>query len=415
MNAEIVSVGTELLLGQIANTDAQYISQCLSEIGISVYYHIAVGDNWDRIKDSIDCAAKRSDIIILTGGLGPTVDDLTKEALCEYLDLETVEHKKSLERLLERFNKSGRTLTKNNMKQVLFPVDAVVLDNDCGTAPGMYYERNGQVFIALPGPPSELKPMFSNYVMPLLREKNSAVIKSRVLRVYGIGESMMETMVKDILDSQTNPTVAPLLGNGDVTLRITAMAQSEEEAMKLIEPMENKIRERLGEYIYGVDNDTPESVLVSLLKEKNMKFSAAESCTGGLIASRVTDIPGASDILKESLVTYSNNAKKKYLDVNDDTLKKYGAVSENTAYEMAVGALKNTESNISVAVTGNAGPSVLEDKSVGLVFIATAVKLDDKVMVNVKEYRFVGTRNKIKFSAATSAIIDTINTIKNMR
>ncbi len=415
MNAEIVSVGTELLLGQIANTDAQYISQCLSEIGISVYYHIAVGDNWDRIKDSIDCAAKRSDIIILTGGLGPTVDDLTEEALCEYLDLETVEHKKSLERLLERFNKSGRTLTKNNMKQVLFPVDAVVLDNDCGTAPGMYYERNGQVFIALPGPPSELKPMFSNYVMPLLREKNSAVIKSRVLRVYGIGESMMETMVKDILDSQTNPTVAPLLGNGDVTLRITAMAQSEEEAMKLIEPMENKIRERLGEYIYGVDNDTPESVLVSLLKEKNMKFSAAESCTGGLIASRVTDIPGASDILKESLVTYSNNAKKKYLDVNDDTLEKYGAVSENTAYEMAVGALKNTESNISVAVTGNAGPSVLEDKSLGLVFIATAVKLDDKVMVNVKEYRFVGTRNKIKFSAATSAIIDTINTIKNMR
>lgn len=416
MKAEIVSVGTELLLGQIANTDAQYISQCLSEIGIGVYFHTAVGDNWDRIKESIDHAATRSDIVILTGGLGPTVDDLTKEALCDYLGLETKKHKKSFERLLERFQKMGREITPNNIKQALFPEDAVVLDNDFGTAPGMYYERDGKVFMALPGPPFELKPMFANYVIPLLKKKSECVIKSRVLRVFGLGESMMETMVKDILDAQTNPTIAPLLGNCDVTLRITAMAQNEEEALELIKPTEALLCERLKGYVYGYDNDTPESVLVALLKENKLSFSAAESCTGGLVASRVTDIPGASEVMGESVVTYSNVAKIKYLGVSECTLNEYGAVSENTAREMVLGIIKSSGSDVSVAVTGNAGPSYMEDKSVGLVYIATAVKNGDNYIVNVKEYRFVGARDKVKYRAASSAIIDSISAIKqNMR
>ncbi len=412
MKADIISVGTELLLGQIANTDAQYISQRLSEIGIGVYFHTAVGDNWERIHKSIEIAASRSDIIIITGGLGPTVDDITKEVLCEYLGLETVLHKESYERLCDRFAKMNREVTENNIKQVLFPRDAVVLKNDCGTAPGMYYERDGKTYIAFPGPPYELKTMFDRYAFDLLKAKSDCIIKSRVLRIYGIGESAMENKVRDILDSQTNPTIAPLLGNGDVTLRITAMSDNETDALDMIAPVEAKLRERLGSYVYGVDDDTPEKVLVRLLEAKNMKISAAESCTGGLIASRITDVPGASAVLNESIVTYSNSAKEKYLSVSPKTLDMYGAVSEQTAYEMAKGLISNADCDLAVSVTGIAGPTGgSEAKPVGLVYIGTAIRTSSGVNTNVKKYNFVGTRDKIKFNAATSAIIDAINFI----
>lgn len=412
MNADIISVGTELLLGQIANTDAQHISQRLSEIGIGVYFHTAVGDNRERILNAIELAASRSDIIILTGGLGPTVDDITKETLCEYLGLETTLHAESYERLCERFAKMHREVTENNIKQVYFPKEATVLKNDCGTAPGMYYERNGKIYMALPGPPFELKAMFDGYALKLLKQKSSCVIKSRVLRMYGIGESAMEALVRDILDSQTNPTVAPLLGNGDVTLRITARADDEATALGMILPVENKLRERLQAYIYGVDDDTPEAVLVRLLTDKSISISTAESCTGGLIASRITDVPGASAVLNEAFVTYSNKAKEERLSVSEKTLEAYGAVSEQTAYEMARGLLENADCGAAISVTGIAGPGGgSKEKPVGLVYIGTALKVQSNIKVNVKKYNFVGTRDKIKFNAATSAITDMINFI----
>lgn len=410
MNAEIISVGTELLLGQIANTDAQYISQCLSEIGIGVYYHVAVGDNWQRIIDTIDFAAKRSDIVICTGGLGPTADDMTKEALCEYLGLTTVLHQKSYERLKERFARMAREITENNLKQVYFPENSTVLDNDKGTAPGMYYEReDGKIFICLPGPPFELKAMFSNYVMPIFRAKSGYVIKSKVVRMVGIGESAMELVVKDILDNQTNPTVAPLIGNGDVTLRITARAENDDEADKLIAPVKAEIERRLSDYIYGYDDDTPEKVLVTLLKQKNMKISTAESCTGGLVASRITDVSGASDVIEKSFVTYSNNAKNEILGVKKETLSKFGAISSNTAEEMAKGLLEITNSDIAISVTGNAGPTASEDKDVGLVFIGTFGKNGKG---SVREYHFAGTRERIKLNASLNALIQALKLIR---
>ncbi len=417
MKAEIISVGTELLLGQIANTDAQYISQKLSEIGIGVYHHTVVGDNWDRIVDAISHADKRCDLIILTGGLGPTVDDITKEALCSYLGLESVRHEHSYRRLCDRMAKYGRTtFTENNLKQVLFPKDAFVLDNDHGTAPGMYYEReDGSVFMALPGPPSELKPMFSERVLPKLMEKSQTVLVSRVLRMVGIGESLMETKVRDILDSQTNPTVAPLLGNGDVTLRITAMASTEDEARGLIAPMEEEIRSRLGEFIYGTDDDTPEKVLVRLLNEKGLHVSTAESCTGGLIAAKITDVSGSSSVFNEGVVTYANSAKMKFLGVREETLANHGAVSSETATEMVKGLLNNMNCDVAIAVTGIAGPTGgTDEKPVGLVYIGVGVKSHNGDIINITKNNFVGTREKIKFSTAIAAIINTIKLINDL-
>lgn len=417
MKAEIISVGTELLLGQIANTDAQYISGELSKIGVGVYYHTVVGDNDGRICDVIKIADERCDVVILTGGLGPTVDDLTKETLCEYLGLECEMHQRSYERLCARFEKMNiKEPTENNFKQVYFPKNAVILDNDNGTAPGMYYEReDGHVFIALPGPPFELNPMFSNYALPLLAKKSGCILKSRILRLCGIGESLMETKVRDILDAQTNPTIAPLLGNGDVTLRITAKAKNEDEAEELILPTEKLLMERIGEYVYGYDDDTPEKVLVELLKQKNLKISTAESCTGGLIASRITDVSGASSVFDEGVVTYANDAKAKYLGVNKLMLEKFGAVSSQTADEMVRGLLNNMNCDVAVAVTGIAGPTGgTKEKPVGLVYIGVGVKCGNEIVTEVTKNNFVGSREKIKFRTSTTAIMNTIKLIKNL-
>lgn len=416
MKAEIISVGTELLLGQIANTDAQYISTELSKIGIGVYYHTVVGDNYDRIYGAIHSADTRCDVVILTGGLGPTVDDLTKETLCDYLNLKCEMHQKSYDRLCARFEKMNiKQPTENNFKQVYFPSTATVLDNDNGTAPGMYYEReDGHIFIALPGPPFELCPMFSDKALPLLIKKTGCVLKSRVLRLCGIGESLMETKVRDILDAQTNPTIAPLLGNGDVTLRITAMAPSEEEAQSLILPTEKLLMERIGEYVYGYDDDTPEKVLVDLLKRKTLKISTAESCTGGLIASRITDVSGASAVFCEGVVTYANEAKSKYLGVKRETLAEYGAVSSQTAREMVCGLIDRMDCNVAIAVTGIAGPTGgTAEKPVGLVYIGVAVKNGENVTVDVTENNFVGSRDKIKFRTSTTAIMNAVKMIIN--
>ncbi len=393
MNAEIIGVGSELLLGQISNTDAQYLSRQLSSLGIDVYWHTVVGDNRDRLLQTLRIASDRSDVIITTGGLGPTMDDLSKETVAEFLGLDLVLHQPSLERIRNHFSATGRTMTKNNVKQAMFPEGAIILQNDVGTAPGAVMEDNGKSYIVLPGPPSELQHMFDHYAFPYLKRKSGQGIYSRVLRIYGIGESAVEEMVKDLLVNQKNPTLAPLIGVGEVTLRITAKASSPKESEALIRPMQQEIEKRLGTAIYGFDEDRMESAVVNLLREKGRTLSVAESCTGGLVSNRITNVPGASDVLLEGCVTYSNQAKTARLGVSPETLAAYGAVSTQTALEMAEGIRKTSKSDIGIATTGIAGPGGgSPQKPVGLVYIAIA----DQNGARAKELQLDGDRMLIK-------------------
>ncbi|MCM8900802.1 competence/damage-inducible protein A [Caldicoprobacter algeriensis] len=401
MDAEIIAVGSELLLGQIANTNAQYISQRLSSVGVNVYYHTVVGDNRKRLLEALEIACKRADIIITTGGLGPTMDDLTKETIAEFLGLELVLHQPSAQAIREFFARRGRTMTENNLKQAMFPREAIILPNDVGTAPGAIIEKDSRTFIMLPGPPYEMQPMFENHVIPYLAQKGNEKIFSRVLRIYGIGESAVEEMIKDLLENQTNPTIAPLAAYGEVTLRLTVKCHRSQDPLELMKPVEDEIRRRLGQAVYGVDDDRLETVVARLLKEKGLTLAVAESCTGGLISNLLTDVPGISENLLETCVTYSNQAKINRLGVKPETLEAYGAVSPQTAQEMAEGILKTSGADIGLAVTGIAGPGGgSPEKPVGLVYIAIAMGGD----VEVKRFRNQGDRKRIKLSTANTAL-----------
>lgn len=397
MNAEIIGIGSELLLGQIANTDAQFLSQQLSLLGIDVYWHTTVGDNRLRILEALHQASRRSDIIITTGGLGPTLDDISKETVTEFLELDLIIHKPSLTRIEDYFRSLGRTMTENNAKQALFPREAIVLQNDNGTAPGMIIERDNKIYIVLPGPPAELQPMFINYVSPYLAGISGDGIFSKVLRVFGIGESAVEELIKDLLLKQGNPTIAPLAGAGEVKLRITAKASTLQEAASLIQPVQTEIETRLGNAIYGYDEDSMEDVVLNMLRVKGLRLALAESCTGGRISDLITNVPGASDVFLESCTTYSNEAKIARLGVSPGTLRKYGAVSIQTAREMAEGIRKTSGADIGCAVTGIAGPGGATDqKPVGLVFMA----ISDSKGTEVKEFRLGGDRLRIKQGSA---------------
>ncbi len=397
MNAEIISVGSELLLGQIVNTNAQFISQQLALLGIDQYFQTVVGDNRIRLLQALDIAEKRADIIIATGGLGPTADDLTKETIAEFLGLELVLDKRSLKRIEDYFARMNRQMTDNNLKQAMFPKEAVILPNDNGTAPGAVIEKNSRIFIILPGPPNELKPMFMNYAVPFLRSFSKTGIYSKIVKIYGIGESSVEKLLEDMIDSQTNPTIAPLAGNAEVNIRLTASAHSETEAEMMIDPVLEAIKERLGTNIYGYDDDTLEAVVLSLLREKGYTLSLAESCTGGHISDLLTNVPGASEVFLESCITYSNQAKIERLGVQSETLSRYGAVSSQTAIEMAEGVRKVLCSDIGMAVTGIAGPGGgSAEKPVGLVYMAISTEDATKV----KRCLFNGDRLKIKHRTA---------------
>jgi len=401
LKGEIISVGSELLLGQIANTDAQYVSQRLQGAGVGVYYHSVVGDNPTRIKEAIHAAQKRSNVIILTGGLGPTADDLTKEMLCEALGEECYLHEESARRIRAHFEKRGVEMPESNLKQAYFPRGARVLQNDNGTAPGMLFEKDGICYIIFPGPPSELLPMLDNYAMKELQGVTGNIITSRIIRMYGIGESQMEVYVKDILEKSLNPTVAPLIGDGDVTLRITARAESLEKAREMIAPVESELHTRLGEYIYGYDNDTLESVVVELLKRNNITLATAESCTGGDIARRITEVSGASGVFGYGFVTYANEAKRDILGVDEEILKNHGAVSEECARAMLKGLINRSGADIGVAVTGIAGPTGgSAEKPVGLVYIA----FGDNEDVQCIRYVLKGNRARIRRSASMNAL-----------
>ena len=394
---ELISVGTEILLGDILNTDAQYLSIELAKLGISVIHQSTVGDNRERLLAQLDEAAKRSDIIILSGGLGPTPDDLTKEVCCEFFGKELQLHEPTAEKIRSYFSSKGLEMAQSNLKQAMLPLDCVIFPNENGTAPGMAIEKDGVHILVLPGPPRELKPMFRNSAIPYLMQFSDKIIVSHNIRTFGIGESAMAEKVRDLLDGK-NPTVAPYAKDGEALLRVTAMADSEDDAEKLCEPVIDEIKSRLDGFVYGVDYTCIEEAVVELLRNNRLKAATAESCTGGLIAKRITDVSGASDVFDCGIISYSNEIKNKILGVSEDDLKKYGAVSEPVARQMAQGALRVSGADVAVSVTGIAGPnSDGTDKPVGLVYIALA----DKDNVWVKELRT--SRNDRSYNRYVSA------------
>lgn len=401
MKCEIIAVGTELLLGNIVNSNARYLSEKLAELGVEVYYHITVGDNIGRLKEAIETSLKRSDIIITTGGLGPTDDDLTKDGVAEALGLKLIPHKQSLEKLEGYFKEANRPMPECNKKQGYIPEGSVVLENNNGTAPGIMIEKDGKVIILLPGPPKEMMPMFANQVYTYLKAKSGFVIRSKTLRIVGVGESTIQEKLQYIFDMQSNPTVAPYAKDGEVHLRITAKCKNEVEANIKLQEMEAKITNILQKSIYGYDDESLEYIVYRLLKEKNMTLSIAESCTGGMISGRLTNVSGVSSVFMNSIVTYSNEAKIKFVNVKEDTLIKYGAVSAETAQEMAKGIMIVSGTDIGLSVTGIAGPEGgTTDKPVGLFYIGIAIG----DVVETHRFYYPGSREKIRNNATTRAL-----------
>ncbi|NMA85056.1 MAG: competence/damage-inducible protein A [Epulopiscium sp.] len=393
MKAEIIAVGTEILLGEIVNTNAQYISKRLADLGIFVYHQTVVGDNPKRVKETYEEGFQRAELLIATGGLGPTQDDLTKEIAAEYFQKDLLIDETSLQKIYDYFQIRGLTITEGNKKQALIPEGAKVLPNHHGTAPGCVLEDKGKILVLLPGPPHEMIPMFEQYVVPYLQSFQEEILVSRVLRIAGIGESFVEEKIKDLIKNQTNPTLAPYATQGEVRLRITARSTTEEEGFQLIRPMEEEIRKRLGFHVYGIDGTSLEQEVVQLLQKKQWTISIAESCTGGMVASRLINYPGVSSTFMEGFVTYSNEAKIKRLGVSKQTLEEEGAVSAETAKQMAIGAAKMANTYIGIGITGIAGPSGgTPEKPVGLVYIGLCQ--GDKVQV--KKLQLSGDRETVR-------------------
>ena len=402
MTVELICVGTELLLGNIVNTNAAYLSEKCALLGLSMYYQSVVGDNADRLEDLLRTAKNRSDIILLSGGLGPTQDDLTKETAALVMGRPLVMDEQARADIQNYMNGINRRITDNNWKQAMVPEGSLVLYNKNGTAPGIILEGEDTTMILLPGPPGELIPMFEEQVYPYLHRRQPEIICSRMLKLCGVGESMAETRVLDLIESQTNPTLATYAKTGEVHLRITAKAGTSEEAFNLIAPMEEELYRRFGDHIFtNQENESLEEAIAKLLKEYDLTVTAAESCTGGLLAGRLVNVPGISEQFKESYVTYSNEAKEKLLGVSHETLEKYGAVSEETAREMANGCRKMAGADIGIGITGIAGPDGgTEDKPVGLVYIGCSLK--DKV--TVKKFLFHGNRSRVRENSVAQAL-----------
>ena len=403
MVVELISVGTELLLGNIVNSNTQYLAEKCALLGLSMYHQVTVGDNRQRMAEVMKTALDRSDIVIMTGGLGPTEDDLTKEVCAEVMGFSLAEDPHTRERMEEFFKNSiYKEIPDNNWKQAIDPVGATVLDNHNGTAPGLIMEKDGKTAILLPGPPNELYPLFMDQVYPYLMKLQPDMIRSQMVKICGIGESQVEDKLLDLIDQQTNPTIATYAKTGEVHLRVTAKAGSEEEAKALIKPVVKEIKNRFGDAVYTTKEDeTLEMTVVRLLKKYELTVTTAESCTGGMLAARLVNVPGVSDVFREGFITYSNKAKRKILDVSKGTLKKYGAVSEQTAKEMATGGVFATDADVCVAITGLAGPDgATEEKPVGLVYIACYMK--DHVWV--EHYQFKGNRGKVREQSVIKAL-----------
>ena len=370
---EILSVGTELLLGNIANTDAQTLSQGLSALGLNVYYHTVVGDNPQRVRQAVDVAKGRADVIITTGGLGPTCDDLTKNVLAEAFGKQLVFDETSAQRIRTHFARIGRTMTENNMQQAMLPEGCTIFANDWGTAPGCAFQADGVHVIMLPGPPSECGPMFQYRAVPYLQQLSEGVIASHTIKLFGIGESSVEAQLRQQMNAMTNPTLAPYAKEGECELRVTAKAATAEEAQALLQPTVDQIKALFGSKVYGVDVPSLEAVVEDLLRQKGMTLGTAESCTGGLMAKRLTDVPGASQVFKGGVVSYTNEVKHGVLGVPQDMLDRFGAVSAPVAAAMAEGARRALGCDVALSSTGVAGPD-RDDRGneVGTMFVAIA-------------------------------------------
>jgi len=366
VNTAIISVGTELLFGQITNTNTVYLTRHLNLLGFDVMYHHTVGDNPGRLREVLEQTRKECELIMTTGGLGPTQDDLTKEIACEVFHDELVLSDDILNRIKELFAKLNREMTENNVKQAYLPSRAEVFINDAGTAPGFALTENGKTIICLPGPPREMKTMFDLKAKPYLEKKADGKMYYRMLRTFGIGESMLETKLLDLIEGQTDPTLATYAKDGECSLRVASKRKQASDAEKAVNDVIEVVRGRIGEYIFSYDDEDLHDVVTRKLIEKNITISCAESCTGGLFAEMLTRTPGISAIFDRGIVTYSNRAKNDELGVKPETIEKYGAVSEETAAEMARGLFEKTGSRLCISISGIAGPDGgTEEKPVG--------------------------------------------------
>lgn len=399
MNCEILAVGTELLMGEIVNSDAQMISRGLNEHGFNVYWHTVVGDNPARLREALETAKRRADILITTGGLGPTADDLTKETVAEVFGRPLKMDQAQLVRLKERM---GPKMTPNNEKQAMLPEGCTVLVNDWGTAPGCAFESDGCHVIMLPGPPRECTPMFRERALPYLETLCGGVIGSRYVKIFGQGESSVEYLTRPLADSLEQVTMAPYAKEGECELRITARAETKEQALALCDPVVEQVKALLGDKVYGVDVSSLEEVVVEGLKARKMTIACAESCTGGLIAKRITDISGASEVFGYGCVTYWNEAKMGLLGVSPETIQQYTEVSAQCALEMARGVRKLAGADIGISTTGYAGPTGgTEENPVGTVFIG--LSWDGGETVLRPDRRYMRTREQVRRQAASHA------------
>ncbi len=372
MDAEIVAVGTELLLGNIVNTDSQVLANGLAELGINVLHQTVVGDNAARLTDTLKTALSRSDIVITTGGLGPTGDDITRETVAEVLGRRLVRDEPSMERIRDYFRRTGRKMGPTNEKQAMLPEGCMILVNDWGTAPGCVVEQGGKAVVMLPGPPREMTPLFDRRVRPYLQKFSDGVIASINLREFGIPESTVQETLDDLMKGES-PTLSPYAKEGEVQLRVTAKAADETGALALCRPVAEEVKKRLGDCFYGENVGSLEEVVVKILAEKKQTIALAESCTGGLTAARITSVPGSSDVFECGVVSYANRVKHALLGVREETLDRFGAVSEQTAIQMAEGIRSRAEADFGVGITGIAGPGGgTAAKPVGLVYVAVS-------------------------------------------
>ncbi len=406
-SAEILSVGTELLLGDIVNTDAAFIARRLAALGINQYHQGVVGDNQERLEETLKMSLTRSDLVILTGGLGPTYDDLTKETAAKLMGRSMYLHEESLERLIARMAKRGVEITDNNRKQALMPEGAVIFRNDYGTAPGLAIEDEtaGKIIIMLPGPPRECEPMFREQVEPYLKKFSSRIFYSKIVNIFGMGESKVESALKDEMICSRNPTVAPYAKDGEVQLRVTASGSNEAECAILCDEEIEKIKAtEVGKFIYGIDAGSLEEALVKELTSRNLKIACAESCTGGYVAKRITNVSGASSVLDGSIITYANRVKEQFVGVSHETLEVHGAVSEETAIEMARGVRKLFGADVGVSTTGVAGPSGgTEKKPVGRVYVGVSTdKYEEVRELNIGNG--FQTREYVRYVSASNAL-----------
>ncbi|WP_342525797.1 competence/damage-inducible protein A [Chryseomicrobium sp. FSL W7-1435] len=411
MRAEIIAVGSELLLGQIVNTNARFLSTQLAEMGINIHFHTVVGDNKQRLLDAIKIAEQRADILIFSGGLGPTKDDLTKQTIATHLGTSLVIDQEAMGYIEEFFSKRGRAMTENNKQQALVFEGAAVLKNHHGMAPGMFYQNDTHTYILLPGPPNELEPMFQFEAKPLIAKDiyQNRMIFSHVIRFYGIGEAELETRLEDLIESQTNPTIAPLATDSEVTIRLTATGETEQQAWEAIKDVQAEILNRVGHYVYGYNNDSLASKLKQTLIDNNLTISAAESMTAGLFQAELASIPGMGQALAGGLVVYNEEAKVKQLGVRPETIAAFSVVSKEVAEEMALNVSRQFATDIGIGITGAAGPDEHAGQPVGTVWIGIAYK----GLTHSYQLHLSGMRNTNRIRAVKFAIHYLLQLVQN--